>query len=265
MLTFAAFYVEVNQQTMAGVHQHTPSVTVTDPHRFTETMFASATLFHPNCRRVILTDQRTPFPADLDCDLVRLDIDPNQPMLARSTAWVDFIQQADSHLVFLDSDMLINANLAHIFAHSFDVALTYRNERKWPINAGINFVHGDRLDRGHRFHTLWLDHFRQAHTKAAVWGGDQDAVRDLLHTADFTRTDVHPHPQHGFDILMLPCADYNFSTPNGQEMPDHYPDPKVLHFKGPRKPNMLPYWERYLVTVRPPPRGLRQAQPTGGG
>ena len=246
MITFAAFYIEVNQQTMANVRQHTSTVTVTEPQRFIGTMFASATLFHPTCRRVILTDRQTPFPADLDCELIRLDIEPNQPMLARSTAWVEFIHQADSHIVFLDSDMLLNANLDHLFAQRFDVALTYRNERKWPINAGINFIHGEPVRTGASLLHFVARTVSTGSYHAAVWGGDQDAVRDLLDEADTSRTDIYRHRQHGFDILMLPCAEYNFSTPNGTDMPGHYPDRKVLHFKGPRKPAMLPYWDNYL-------------------
>ncbi|MEM7134241.1 MAG: hypothetical protein AAF702_48675 [Chloroflexota bacterium] len=246
MITFAAFYIELTQQTMAGVHQHTPTVTVTKPYWFMATMFASATFHHSNCRRVVLTDQQTLFPAALDCEPIRFDLDPSRPMLARSTAWREFIGQADSHIVFLDSDMLINASLDHLFTQSFDVALTYRDDAKWPINAGINFVHGNRLAGGRAFHTLWLDHFQQAHDQATIWGGDQDALRDLLNEADFSRHHDFIHTQHGFDILLLPCADYNFSTADQHGMTGHYPQTKVLHFKGRRKPNMIPYWERYL-------------------
>ena len=152
MITFTAFYVELTSSTLERVHERVTSISAPDPQGFTQAMFASATHFHPHCRKVILTDLQTPCPVISGVQIIRLDLDPTQPMLARSLAWLAFIQQSDTHIVFLDTDILINANLDHLFAHDFDVGLTYRNQEEWPINAGINFVHGDHLDRGARFH-----------------------------------------------------------------------------------------------------------------
>jgi hypothetical protein len=246
MITFAAFYVDVTAETMDNIHKRTAGITVIDPHRFTETMFASAAHFHPGCRKVLLTDAHTALPFAGDIEVIRLDLDPRQPMLARSTAWLTFLQQADAHVVFLDSDILINANLDHVFAPDFDIALTYRAQAKWPINAGINFAHGQRLERARAFHQMWLDQFQARYPHEAVWGGDQDVLEELVSTADFSRSDTFRHQQHGFELLLLPCALYNFATEDQHGMTGHYPDKKVLHFKGRRKPHMFPYWQQYI-------------------
>jgi len=243
MITFAAFYIELSNETMAGIHQRVASITVDDPFLYMRTMFASARWFHSDCRKVVLTDRNTDLPAALDAQVIRLDLDASQPMLARALAWRTFVQRASSHVVFLDSDILINGNLDPIFQQTFDVGLTYRLQDKWPINAGINFAHADSLPGAAGFHELWLEHFSSAYAKDGVWGGDQDALRDLVNEADFTRTDSFMHHQGGYDIMMLPCAHYNFSTEDETGMTGRYPTSSVLHFKGRRKANMRPYWD----------------------
>ena len=197
MITFAAFYVDVTAETMDNIHKRTAGITIIDPHRFTETMFASAAHFHPGCRKVLLTDTHTALPFAEEIEVIRLELNPRQPMLARSTAWLTFLQQADSHVIFLDSDILINTNLDHVFVQDFDVALTYRAQATWPINAGINFANGRRLEQAQAFHQMWLDQFRTRYSHEAVWGGDQDVLEDLVNTADFNRNDTFHHQQHG--------------------------------------------------------------------
>ena len=131
---------------MASIHRTTSTITVTEPHQYIQTMFASARRFHPDCRAVVLSDQATRFPPRADIDIIRYELDAQQPMLARSIAWLAYLRAARGHTVFLDSDLLINGDLSHIFAVDFAAALTYRDgDSKWPINAGVNFAHGDHL------------------------------------------------------------------------------------------------------------------------
>lgn len=245
MISFVAYYVELSEHTMDNIHQNTKTITVTEPFRFIQTMFNSATHFHSGCRCIILSDQDTVFPFDADIDIIRFDLDSKQPMLSRSQAWLSYLEQANSHVVFLDSDILINASLAPVFENAFDVALTYRDETKWPINAGINFVHGEHLAQGQTFYQAWLDLYKTQHSQASIWGGDQDVLREMLKEVDYSRTDAFIHEQDAFKIYLLPCSSYNYSSID-EQMADHYPDKKVLHFKGRRKSAMLPYWERYL-------------------
>lgn len=250
-LAFVTFYMDVTDQTMASIHQTTSTITVTEPHRYIQTMFASARLFHPDCRAVILSDRATAFPPQPDIEVIRYDLDRRQPMLSRSIAWLDYLRSADGHTVFLDSDLLINGDLAHVFAPGFAVALTYRDgDQKWPINAGINFAHGDHLGEAVDFHQFWLDEFRRGHGESGVWGGDQDTLREIFSEVDFAREDSFTWRLGALAIRFLPCARYNFSTRRADEMDGYYPDAKALHFKGKRKPFMLPYWRDHLSRTR---------------
>ena len=45
-ITFVTFYMDVTEQTMASIHQTTSTITVTEPHQYIQTMFASARRFH---------------------------------------------------------------------------------------------------------------------------------------------------------------------------------------------------------------------------
>lgn len=246
-LTFVTFYMDVTDQTMASIHQTTSTITVTEPHQYIQTMFASARRFHPDCRAVVLSDRATRFPPGAEHDIIRYDLDPQQPMLSRSIAWLAYLSAARGHTVFLDSDLLINGDLSHVFAADFAVALTYRDgDSKWPINAGVNFAHGARLDKAAAFHETWLKEFRVVHGERSVWGGDQDSLRELFAAVDFAREDSFNWRLGELDIRFLPCARYNFSTARAHEMGGYYPEAKVLHFKGKRKPFMLPYWRQYL-------------------
>ena len=246
-LTFVTFYMDVTDQTMANIHQNTSTITVTEPHQYIQTMFASARRSHPDCRVVILSDRTTRFPPRADVDIIRYELDPRQPMLSRSSAWLAYLRAARGHTVFLDSDLLISGDLSHVFAADFAVALTYRaGDSKWPINAGVNFAHGDNLAAAAAFHEIWLREYRTEHQGQGVWGGDQDALRELFAAVDFARADSFGWRLGDIDIRFLPCERYNFSTSYKHEMNGHYPDALVLHFKGTRKPYMFPYWRKHI-------------------
>lgn len=247
MITFVTFYMDVSARTMHKIHQRTSTITVTEPHDYIRSMFASARRFHPHCRQVILSDRRTVFPAHADTDIIRADLDAETPMISRSSAWLEFVENTSAHTIFLDSDILINGELRSVFDQDFDVALTYRaGDKKWPINAGINFAHGRRLAGAARFHRKWLRRFRAHHHGSGVWGGDQDALRELFSAVDFGRDDCFAYVLDDLKVLFLPCSTYNFSTSYACEMDGHYPAKKVLHFKGKRKPHLLPYWRTYI-------------------
>ncbi len=250
-LVFVTFYMDVTDQTMASIHRTTSTITVTEPHQYIQTMFASARRFHPDCRAVVLSDQDTRFPPDAEHDIIRYQLDPRQPMLSRSSAWLAYLRAARGHTVFLDSDLLINGDLSHVFAADFAVALTYRDgDSKWPINAGINFAHGHNLAAAADFHEIWLREFRAQHLKQSVWGGDQDTLRELFAAVDFARADSFDWRLGAIPVRFLPCARYNFSTSYKTEMNGYYPDASALHFKGKRKPYMFPYWRKHIRDSR---------------
>ena len=250
MITFAAFHMDIGKDNLAGIHQIVSTITVKEePRLYLETALASCRARHPGCRRVVLTDSSTPFPADAGYEVFRVDgLDPARLMFSRSHAWTRFLERADSHVVYLDGDMLIQEDLEPLFEREFDAGLTYRDGvPNWPINAGIQFFHRRRLDRGVAFLRDCLRLFETRYQASAAWGGDQDALRDMIVGADVSRTDTHLwRSTEGYDLLLLPCARYNFST-QAEKMPGPYPGIPVLHFKGKRKDDMLPYWRQHLA------------------
>lgn len=247
MIAFVAYHIDFPRATGREIQEMQPAVASPEPRRFITTMLASAARTHRELRQVVLTDQRTPFDLPPEIEIFRCDLDTTQPMLSRSVAWLEFLDRgaAGAHVVFLDSDILVNANIEDVFARDFDVGLTYRNQGIWPINAGVIFNHGRRLDRGRAFHSQCLAVFRERYLAAANWGGDQDALREMVSAADFARRDVYVHQQHGFDILMLPCAEYNFTAETDRPMTGPYPDRRILHFRGRRKDQMLDYFAQH--------------------
>jgi len=180
-------------------------------------------------------------------------VDSTFPSLARSEAHAQYLSKADSHVAFLDSDVLVQGSLAPVFASDFDVALTYRALRPWPINSGVMLVNGRHLDRGRAFFERTRDLVESRYRSNHTWGGDQDALEEQVAGADCSRTDVFLHQSQGLTVLMLPCSDYNFSTPrdDSDAMLGPFPDKKVLHFKGRRKASYYAYWEKHLGGDRP--------------
>jgi len=246
MINFVAFHVDLRRSTLRRIRERIRSVRVVKPHKCLPAVFDSAERFHPGCRKVVLTDRDTKLKLPDGIEIVRMDLDRAEPLLSRNRAWIGFLENRPGHTVFLDSDILLNASLAPVFEREFDVGLTYRNDPQWPINVGIQFAHGARPERVLAFHEAWLEAFVSRHRDGNVWGGDQDSIPELVGPADFTREDAFLHRHGGFDVLLLPCAQYNFSSRDNKRMPGHYPDRFVLHFKGRRKRDMLPYWKRYL-------------------
>ena len=51
-------------------------------------------------------------------------------------------------MVFLDTDMLITKPLVNIFDQRFDVGATWRKDTDQPVNGGIIFVKGQKLEIG---------------------------------------------------------------------------------------------------------------------
>jgi hypothetical protein len=252
MITFVCFHMDIRKDDLDSIPRQWHGIVVKEErHAYIETALFSCRAQHIGCRTVVLTDRFTPFPTDTDHEVFRCDgLDSTRLMHSRSLAWINFLQTADSHVVFLDSDILIQENLEPVFNQVFDAGLTYRQEDQWPINAGIQFFHHNRLDRGVAFLRACLHAFETHFQNFAAWGGDQDALRKVTAGAAFDRSDSHLwHSPDGFNLLMLPCARYNYSTPTGR-MPGPYPNKPVLHFKGKRKDDMIPYWERYLNPVR---------------
>ncbi len=245
MLSYVSFHVALSRGTANEIQAFNPSWSAYEPERCIPLMFASAEQADPGCRKVVLTDRETPFPAASPFEVIRLDLDPEDLMPSRCEAYATFLEGADGHVAIDDSDLLVAESLAPIFASQFDVGLTFRDHEDMPINVGVNFAHGSRLGRAARFHLRTREVLLGEFGSFKQWRGTQYAMSRLVDGADFTREEPFFHRQNGFDVMLLPCDVYNFSAPSPME--GFYPGKAILHFKGPRKPAMADYWERHLA------------------
>jgi len=245
MLCYATFHVALSAQRQEEIRGSNPKWSAYDAERMIPLMFASTERADPGCRKVVLTDMKTPFPAAPPFDVVRSDLDPENLMPSRCEAYASFLEASDAHAVFVDSDLLVARSLEPVFEASFDVGLTFRDHEDMPINVGVNFAHGGRLANAASFHRRVREILLEDFGDWTQWRGTQYAMSKLVDEADFTHQEPRFHRQNGYEVQLLPCDVYNFSAPT--PMDGFYPEPAVLHFKGPRKASMAGYWERHLA------------------
>jgi hypothetical protein len=225
--------------------------------------FQSAALFHPECRRVILTDDATTFPGlPDDVEVVRRPLDPTKVMYERMVSELEFIREhgRDSNLLFIDADMLINGPLDSLFARDLDLGLTYRDLPDMPINGGLIAVarHGHAAAEAFLGRVVGVMQTKYAHTLG--WYCDQYAIIDTIGRERFERRPSDPIDVDGTHIALWPCDTHNYSPRNRwRKILLRESRRKIIHFKGPRKRLMRPYWEAHLepLTGTGSPRGGR--------
>jgi hypothetical protein len=212
--------------------------------------FQSAVLFHPACRRVILTDEVTAFP-DLpsDVEVIRRPIDATKVMYERMVSELKFIRErgSDSDLLFIDADMLINGPLDSLFARDLDLGLTYRDHPDMPINGGLIAVARHGSAAAEAFFGCVVDVMRTRYAHTLGWFCDQYAIIDTIGREQFERRPSDLIDVDGARIALWPCDTHNYSPRNAwREILFRQSRRKIVHFKGPRKRLMRPYWEAHL-------------------
>jgi hypothetical protein len=250
VISVVAFHMDVPEAISRQIRDVFTSVTLLPPHQILEALIGSVSRAMPACEKFILTDESTLIPANIDAQILRFPLPSDRLMESRMFAWRNFLLQNQGHVLFLDSDILVQADLTDIFRHPFDAALTYRHEMRWPINAGVVGFHAERPKQRVDFMDRCIHIYRTKYSHAGAWGGDQDALREMVAGVDLRQDDVFHARTNGFDILFLPCAHYNFST-SDEAMDGDYPDKAILHYKGRRKYAMLPAWQRIQTANEP--------------
>ena len=171
-------------------------------------------------------------------------------MLDRTRAMGEVVDDliADHNLAFLDSDVLVNGSLDSLFLEDFDIGLTIRDHERHPVNGGVIVAQERRPAAVRRFFARLHDIYRQHHSEASSWFGDQEALFDLLGRQNSSTLRSRMLHVEGCRIRLLPCDRYNFSptaSPAAIRTPLH--DRLILHFKGQRKPLMERFWLAHLA------------------
>lgn len=215
-------------------------------------VFQSASLFHPNCKRVMLSDQESPFDYldhDIEVHRRKTDTDNIPLMLNRLLTQISYVRSNDSrsNLTFLDSDILINANLEDLFQQDFDIALTYRDFEDMPINWGVMFISQQGQSSAIGFLEEVAKVYQERYLTSDIFWCDQYALMDVIGRERFFNRQSDTLCVHNTKILLIPCSVYNFSPePTLDSIVPELKDKKILHFKGPRKRLMALYWNTYL-------------------
>jgi len=230
-----------------------------DYDRMLDLTFRSAILFHPECRIVLLTSLQhqpefSPEIAD-KVEIFRCEVNDTQPMTGRMWAELNYLREHDftSHVVVLDGDMLINANLEDVFETDFDIALTYnegktKTDKKMPINGGLKLVHSHKREGAIRFVQRVYELCNSEHlAEYRTWWGDQYALIEAVGADDFWHRASDRIRVNDVNVQLLPCDVFNFSPQKkARGICKEWKDKKIIHFRGARKRYMSIYWNLYL-------------------
>ena len=183
-------------------------------------MVASARAAMPAAEIVQMTDRATVAIPGVDT-VIRRDWDKQKMMIFRLAHLAELERPA---CIILDTDVIIQRPLEHVFEKTFDVALTIRHEAikdldgvnitaQMPYNTGVMF------SRQPRFWSEALQYCRQLAENHHDWYGDQLSVKHLADSGSF-------------DVLELPCDQYNYSPrTEDEDVAGRY----AVHYKGLRK------------------------------
>jgi hypothetical protein len=251
-IDFVAFHANL-AVAPSGIHQHFDYISVL------ALSFESAYLRAPKAKRILLTDENTPVPPEMKVDQVmRFPIDLTRLMYERMRIQTLYLQErpADRCSVMMDSDVIVNRDVAAIFAEDFDIGLTWRPEfPDAPFNGGVILV-----SRG----SGGLQYLRSARScydaladspsvaplypkDLRAWWGDQFALAVLVGFRHFADRSVAGSEIDGVRVRFFPCSDYNFTLEaNVNYAPSFLTSKFFVHFKGNRKSMQ----SQYLAMMR---------------
>ncbi|KAL8192423.1 hypothetical protein R6Q57_027608 [Mikania cordata] len=224
-------------------------------------------LMMPQSHTIILTDPASSLPLKRNRVMVypiQGEYSRDKLMLQRIRSYIAFLEEKlkeqsrkpgkiINNIIFTDSDIAVVGDVGQIFSEfeGFHVALTFRNNKKQPLNSGFIAVRGttDGILRAKIFLEEVLKVYSSKYMNASRMLGDQLAIASVVqsHASIDAKTFSTHQPFlediNGASVLFLPCAVYNWTPPEGAGQFHGMPlDVKVVHFKGSRKRLMLESW-----------------------
>lgn len=202
-----------------GFYHAAPTVT---PHvAFAERLIASVRQAMPGVAIWHFTDLETPAIAGVDyVDRYRW---ASAVALARMQSYA-----RPGEWLFVDTDVIVQRDVRHVFDQPFDVAVATREGTLKPTEVGTKFMAAMPYNMGAVFSRcalFWAKAVERMATYSAKrqkWMGDQQALNDTIRDG-------------GFSVAVLSNA-YNY-PPVSRD--DDVRDKAILHFKGPRKAWMV--------------------------
>ena len=243
-INFVAFHIEIDDKVLKEAQTVAKAVNNEETENQLELMFSSVKKFYPKASLYILTDKTSKVSEYENSNVIRYDLDKRYPILSRNKAWYKFLDREENATIFLDSDILINSCFDELMATEFDIAFTYRNWKKWPINLGIVYVKNNKNKKPYNFFKDWYNQFLDLKDEQKVWGGDQDLIHEKFKDLDFSLDNHFESKFEDYKIKFLNCSEYNYSSEMNRPMLDSPSNTKVLHFKGARKKYMKKFWEQ---------------------
>lgn len=258
-MIFAIYYTKVGKPFIDAFLKTFPQTEVDIHERFPENVndeialcFQSIKRVHPDARCVLLTDLNSPIDLNQDIEVLRDDLNPNEPAYMRLKAQIKFLEttETDEPIIFCDYDILFQHPLNQIFEQAFDLGLVYRkqylgNQHPAPINGGLLIV--NNRQKALHFLKEILAFYLNTFPEHRAWGGFQASLNEMLGPKRVH--DTFPNLLRAFDtkILLLPSTDYNYAIAQVPHFLDFKPEKTILHFKGAGKKAMADYWNSYLA------------------
>lgn len=127
-------------------------------------------------------------------------------------------------IALMDCDLLVIDDFSDVFEKDFDIAYTYREHSKWPLNGGVIFCRANKASR--RFFNILLatnekmykDNKFHLQWKNKYGGINQAAFGYMLESVNLSE----------FNLLPLPCSIWNVC-----DIETDIEKSKIIHYKGP--------------------------------
>jgi len=243
-INFVAFHIDIDDEVLKEAQSIAKAVNNEKTENQLDLMLSSVKKYYPNASLYILTDQTSKVSENDNTKVIKYDLDKRYPILSRNKAWYEFLDRRENATIFLDSDILINDCFDELMATEFDIAFTFRNWKKWPINLGIIYIKNNTNNKAYNFFKEWYYQFLSLKDEQKVWGGDQDLIHEKFRNLDFSVGNQFEARFEDYQIKFLSCNEYNYSSEMNEPMLEYPSNTKVLHFKGARKKYMKKCWDK---------------------
>jgi hypothetical protein len=180
-------------------------------------------------RHVVISDKQV---SGFETHVVPL---PRDLMLAILFGQRDWIARGcwQGHTVMVGADCLINRDLNQAFTPGWDICITTRKHRRWPVNTGAIYLKGGMAIQASN---CWA---KAAALCNGEWGDDQAQIA----TQFAPIPETHRVEQRGFMYVSFA------SMKTHNDSPKHVTDDSdafVVHFKGKRKSFMADWAKQHL-------------------